>query len=158
MFLAGFGVRSALQVLSPRIRTGGAAEDHGEQGLATVCMDYKEMINGRPVHIVLREKTTGTTYGVKCESKGAGDEWLVQRLVAKIDSWGLKDFNIWIKSDCEPAIRALQRAIRRARPGGVHLANSPARDPQCNGVAERAVREYMSVLRRIKLGLVWRLH
>ena len=110
------------------------------------------------MHIVVRERSTGSTYGVKCKRKGPSDEWVVRRIVETIDSWGLKNFVIWVKHDCEPSIRALQAAVRDARPAGTHLANSPARDPQANGVAERAVREYMSVLRRIKIGLEARLH
>ena len=97
-----------------------------------VCIDYKELVKGRPVHIVVRERSTGSTYGVKCRRKGPSDEWVVKRIVDKLDSWGLKDFVIWVKSDCEPSIRALQAAVRDARPAGTHLANSPARDPQAN--------------------------
>ena len=38
--------------------------DHADGGLAMVCMDFKEFVKGRLVHIVLRERSTGTTYGV----------------------------------------------------------------------------------------------
>ena len=122
-----------------------------------LCLDYKELVKGRPVHVVIRERTTGSTYGLRCLSKGASQEWLVQRLVAKIDQWGLQQYALFVKSDCEPAMRALQRAIKAARPAATHLTNSPAHDPQASGVAERAVREYTSVLRRMKFGLEWRL-
>ena len=60
------------------------------------------------------------------------------------------------KSDGEPAIRSLQAAVKSARTAATHTQNSPARDAQANGVAERAVREFTSVLRRIKLGLEYR--
>ncbi len=62
-----------------------------------------------------------------------------------------------LKSDSEPAMRGLQRAIRETGKVGTHLLNSPASDPQGNGVAERAVQEYVGILRRLKLGLEYRL-
>ena len=118
-----------------------SAEDHVENGLPMICIDYKELVKGRPVHIVMRERATGRTYGVRCKRKGAGDEWIVQRLVARLNEWGLKECQLWVKSDCEPAIRALQVAVRDARGAGTHISNSPPRDTQSNGVAERTVRE-----------------
>ena len=77
----------------------------------------------------------------------------MRRLVERLDNWGLRECEIWVKSDGEPSIKALQAAIRDARTVGTHIQNSPARDPQANGVAERAVREFTSVFRMLKLGL-----
>ena len=74
-----------------------------------------------------------------------------------IDAWGLKHYRLWVKSDGEPAIKAFARAVREQRQAGSLLVNSPARDPHGNGVAERAIKEYASVLRRLKLGLEWRI-
>ena len=70
-----------------------------------MCMDDKELEKGRPVHIVIRERGAGSTFGTMCKHKGPMDEWIVQRLVDKIDGWGLRDCELWVKSDCEPAVR-----------------------------------------------------
>ena len=90
----------------------------------------------------MRERSAGSTYGTQCVAKGASDEWVARRLVEKLDGWGLKDFQVCVKAYGEPAIRKLQDAIRQLRPAPLHLRNAPVRDPQANGVAERAVREY----------------
>ena len=118
-----------------------AEVDHKDDGVPMVCMDYKELEKGRPLHIVIRERATGRTYGAKCLRKGPPDAWLVTRLAIKIGSWGLQDTKLWVKSDGEPAIKALQRAIGEERRSATELLNSPVRDPQSNGVAERAVKE-----------------
>ena len=95
-----------------------AEEDHKAGGLPMVCMDYKEVSKGTPPHVVLRLRGTGSTYGVRTLQKGSGDQWLVRRLVDWIDSRGIKDCELWVKSDGEPAIRALQRATRERRGEG----------------------------------------
>ena len=107
--------------------------------------------------LTLRVRGAGATYGVRSSRKGPEDKWLVQKVVSKIAAWGLGEVNLWVKSDGEPAIVAMQQAIREARSGATHLMNSPPHDPQGNGVAERAVKEFMGTLRRLKLGLEARL-
>ena len=101
----------------------------------------------------MRERSTGSTFGVRCTAKGAQDGWMVENLVSKIQDWGLGEFCLWVKSDGEPAIKSVQKAVRDARPVGTHLLNSPPYGSQGTGVAARAVKEYVNVLRRIKLGL-----
>ena len=88
----------------------------------------------------MRERATGSTYGLGCTRKGADDVWAVQRLAEKLESWGLGDIVLWVKSDGEAAIKNLQRALREARAGGTSLLNSAVHCPWGNGVAERAVK------------------
>ena len=65
--------------------------DHADNGLAMVCMDFKEFVKGRPVHIVLRGRSTGTTFGVKCRKKGQAAEWIIKRIVSTLDDLGLDE-------------------------------------------------------------------
>ena len=62
-----------------------------------------------------------------------------------------------LRSDGEPATKAFRHAIKDARSAKTNFGTSPPRDPQANGVAERAVKEVMSQMRRLKLGLEARL-
>ena len=89
--------------------------------------------------MVARERCTGATYGARCLRKGPSDQWIVGRVIEKLGDGGLAEVVLWVKSDGEPAIKALQEAIRLKRKQGTVLS-SPVRDPQCNGVAERAVK------------------
>ena len=110
--------------------------DHRKHGHPMVVLDYKELRKDRAPHLVMREAGSGATYGLRCAQKGGGDPWIVERLTSKLDAWGLRDCTLWVKSDCEPAVRALQGSIKAARDHCTLLPNPPPHDPQGNGVAE----------------------
>ena len=87
--------------------------DHRDDGIPLVCLDYKELSKSQPPHLVMRVRGTGATYGVRSSRKGPEDRWLIRRLAAKIKTSGLGEVNLWVKSDGEPAIVAVQRALLR---------------------------------------------
>ena len=47
--------------------------DHKSEGMPEVHMDYKEIRKGKRPFLVLRERGTGSTFGVRCSQKGPGD-------------------------------------------------------------------------------------
>ena len=67
-------------------------EDQRDDGLAVVCLDFKELSNNQPPHVVMRKRTTGATYGVRTVRKGSEDRWVVERLITNIECWGLQEF------------------------------------------------------------------
>ena len=72
----------------------------------------------------------------------------------------MKALDYWkffLKTDGEPALVAVQKAIAKARAHETLCQNPPGYDPQANGVAERAVSEIKAQLRAIKVGLEQRL-
>ena len=61
-----------------------ASEDRRDNGLAMICLDYKEWVKGRAPHLVMRERCTGRTFGSRCTHKGSEDTWLVNRIVRRL--------------------------------------------------------------------------
>ena len=105
--------------------------------------------------IVMRDQETGMVSSHLVESKGVKDTWVIEKLVEDIADWGHAD--IVLKTDGEPAIVALQGAIREKRTNTTVPVNPPAYNPQSNGVAERAVQEVSAQFRCLKLALESRL-
>ena len=131
--------------------------DHKGDGIPEIHMDYKELHKGKRPFLILRERATGGTFGLRCSHKGPSDEWAVKRCAEKIEQWGFERVRLVVRSDGEPAIKAMREAIKHARKGETAFGTSPPRDPQSNGVAERAVKEFMGQMRKLKLGLESRL-
>ena len=104
-------------------------------------LDYKELRKGKRPFIVMSARGSGATFGVRANVKGDSDNWAVRKCVERLDGWGLKQVRITVRSDGEPAIRSLRQAIKDSREAETLFGTSPARDPQSNGVAERAVGE-----------------
>ena len=103
--------------------------------------------------MVMRVRGTGATFGVRCSKKGPDDKWAVKRCVEQIAEWGLTNVRLMIRSDGDNAIKAFRQAMCSTRVGSTLVGTSPPRDPQSNGVAERAVKELTGQLRRVKIGL-----
>ena len=74
---------------------------------------------------------------------------------ADMEEWG--HGKVILKSDGEPATRALKKKVRRRREDVTLMEVTPRADPKANGEAEAAVREIKGVARAIKVGLEQRL-
>ena len=85
------------------------------------------------------------------ERKGDKDQWVAQRLVDDLASWGCTE--VVLETDGEPSIVALQKAMAASRQRETIPVHPPACSPQSNGNAERAVQEFSSQLRSLKLAL-----
>merc|ERR1712086_383455 len=102
----------------------------------------------------MRRRGAGMLVGHMVERKGDKDQWVAQRLVNDMAEWGCT--NVVLKTDGEPSIVALQKAIAAARQHETIPVHPPAYSPQSNGAAERAVQELSSQLRSLKLSLASR--
>ena len=105
------------------------------------------------VSVVLKDFRTGALWAHTAECKGPKDTWLVKRMVTDVESAG--HAHIRLKSDGEPAAKAVQAAMIGLRPPPRRTIpiNSPANDPMANGNVESGVKEVNIQLVKTKLGL-----
>ena len=87
--------------------------------------------------------------------KGMVSQHGADALEKDIEKMGYKE--IILKSDGEPAIRAVQEEVKRRRIENTILENSPPGDSRANGLAERAVKELSGQVRALRAGLQARL-
>ena len=147
------------------VQARGREDDHkkdkkrSEETVPTVVMDYKSFgqddDDKNLTALVLRDKKTTTTMGHVCECKGTEDKWIVKKILEDIDEMGHTD--IILKTDGEPALVQVATEVKRQSPHSTVLQNPPAYDPAANGVAERAVQEWMGQMRVCKIGLEQRI-
>ena len=134
--------------------------------LPKISMDYQELKSKAKLQvseedavvriIVAKDEQTGMTTAHRVDTKGPTDEWIVKRVVQDIEELGRSD--IILKTDGEPAMVAVQRAVTALRKGMVTKPeNPPSYNPQSNGAAEKAVQDVSAQIRTLKLALEARL-
>ena len=128
--------------------------EHDGSGLPIVSLDYQELdeTSDSPTRVIVgKDESTGNVLCHKVLMKGIGDEWAVKKLVQDIEDWGRS--KVILKTDGEPAIKALQSRVISLRPPQTVPRNPPAYNPQSNGPCEKAVQDVTAQLRTLKLAL-----
>ena len=94
------------------------------------------------IHMVMIDHNHGRVfaYAVPREGVTGEAEWVPSRMTRDLDNMGYKATKVSIKSDQEPAMVALQEAIRKERQAHTISTNSPVGESECNGRAENAIR------------------
>ena len=95
--------------------------------------------------IIAREPRTGCTYASWVPSKGATEGWIIKRLIMFIDGLGYPE--VILKSDQEPAIEAVQEAVKMQRKQSTILDNSPVGESRSTGLTEKTVQEVTGMIR-----------
>ena len=103
--------------------------------------------------LVMKCDTTKSLFAFALPSKECS-EYAVSTAVDAIN--GLGHSKLILRSDQEPAIVALGKSMQLARPGMIQEF-APKYTPQCNGLAERAVRQLKEMFISLKLSLECRL-
>ena len=106
----------------------------------TVGLDYKSFgqsstEDDKAIAIVMRDRITTCTYAHICERKGAGDRWVVGKIVEDIVALGYTE--IILKGDGEPALNDVMEKVKLAREHSTILQNPPAYDPKATGLSRR---------------------
>ena len=125
-----------------------------ETGLPVVSMDY-ELLEEKITVLIVKDDASGSTLAYDVEAKGPSDEWVLRQLVRDLEDWGRGD--LYLKTDGEPAMLAVQRAVAKLRSHRTLPRNPPAYNPQSNGAAEKAVQDVTAHVRCLLLALEARL-
>ena len=94
---------------------------------------YKETQHNPP-YLVIVEHTYGRCWTYQVPNKGVNGEahWVPKRILQDLENTGLGQARILLKTDQEPSIVCVQRAIQELKPDVVPI-NSPVGESACNG-------------------------
>ena len=100
--------------------------------------------------LVSEDLATGGIRAHLVSAKGNGDPWIAGKIKDVIEDFGYGGALVRIKSDQEPAIVDIQRAVIAKR-GNVFtiLVNSPVGDSQSNGRVENAIKKVRNMVKTI---------
>ena len=111
-----------------------------------MSFDYKSFgqhddEDDKVTQIVYRDLHWKATFAHICESKGATDNWMVEKILEDIKAMGHVD--VTIKSGGEPALVQVMKEVKKRRKASTIIQPPPAYDPQANRMAEKAVQDYV---------------
>ena len=136
-------------VSSPHVKP-----DNKEKIGITISFDYCFMVDEEksedtPAVLVMWDDNHECLWALPVESKGP-IEYVVKWVNDKLDAIGYRGTPLTLKSDQEPAIKALKAAVAARRVAPTTPVESPVRESQSNGAVERAIRSWQGQLRTLK--------
>ena len=100
--------------------------------------------------LVSEDLATGGIRAHLVLAKGNGDPWIAGKIKDDIEEFGCVGAPVRIKSDQEPAIADVQRAVIAKRGSAPTLiVNSPVGDSQPNGLVENAIKKVRNMVKTI---------
>ena len=109
---------------------------------------------GNMTVMVLRDRDTRMTAAAVVPRKGTTGDFAAKRAAAFCTEIGYSGVSIIMKSDQEPAMKAVVEEVARWRaPAKTIIEQSPVGSSQSNGIIERAIQSYEGLLRTLKSGL-----
>ena len=142
-------------------------EEEREQHMTTCGIDYAFMIDTgdlctreemervgwdktRDTVLVSEDLATGGIRAHLVSAKGNGDSWIAGKIKDDIEEFGYGGAPVRIKSDQEPAIVDVQRAVIAKRGNAPTIpVNSPVGDSQSNGRVENAIKKVRNMVKTI---------
>ena len=135
----------------------GSDEDdnYDEDESSDVDIDEKTE-EGGTLMVVVKDSSSKAVRAHALRNKSIRNPYGTKKICEDLEEWG--HGKVILKSDGEPAIRALKKKVKEKRGEVVTLMEvTPRADPRANGESESAVREIKGVARAIKTGLEQRL-
>ena len=114
-----------------------------EPGLPIVSLHY-ELLERKVTVFIANGRASGVFLAYTCTEKNPADQWIVKQFIRDLHECGRKD--ICVKTDGEPAMIALQRAVADARALRTVRQNLQAHDSQSNGSVEKAVQDVAATI------------
>ena len=110
-----------------------------DYGFLTEDVECREGENGEEETQIARESMTmavvhesllGSVWTYAVESKGTSETWFIEQLLEDLETVGLKNERVVVKSDQEPAITEVMREVQRRREAdfGTAIDNSRVGD------------------------------
>ena len=132
-----------------------------EHAVTTISMDYVYMNekskagystgkeSGQPC-IVIHDRKTKRVLGHMANCRGAGDEWVIKRILMDIEDMVYSGSKVIMKNDQEPAIVEVQRKVLAGRSFETITKNSEVGESQSNGEVENAIKCFQEQFRTLK--------
>ena len=104
--------------------------------------------------LVMTETMCHSIWAYACESKGSGEQWIIEQILEDLETIGISEERIILKTDQESSMTDIQKAIAKARAGhGTALENSRVGDSDSNGKVERAIQDLCGLVRTLRSDL-----
>ena len=122
-----------------------SADEHTDKEEATVSLTA----------LVMKETMCDSVWAYALKSKSVTeDPWIAEQIVDDLNTIGMGNNRIIVKTDQEASIVEMQSEIARRRSDvGTSLENSKVGDSNSNGKVERAIRDVGSMVRTLKSAL-----
>ena len=104
--------------------------------------------------LVMTETMCRSIWAYACESKGSGEQWIIEQILEDLETIGISEERIILKTDQESSMTDIQKAIAKARAGhGTALENSRVGDSDSKGKVERAIQDLCGLVRTLRSDL-----
>ena len=149
----------ARAVSSPHLCREHRPEGLKVTGVVTVSLDYswtdgdnETVGNMESPVLIMYVDIIDAMFAIAVKKKGAVP-WVATWVAKKLATLGYGGLKVTLKSDGEPAMRALVEAVAIARKAESAIIQSPKRESKCNGAVEGAVRIWRGQLITMKCNL-----
>jgi hypothetical protein len=109
--------------------------------------------------LVMQESLCRSVWAYAVEHKGSSEAWVIDQIAEDLDTVGLRNDRIIVKSDQETSANDIAREIAKCRASeyGTALDNSHVGDSNTNGTIERAIQDVEGQVRTLRSALEQRL-